>query len=393
MGVAKTEWMETQERGWAEIEDTYVCEDCVHDEFLKQRLRAAVEANECDYCGRTAEKSIAAPVRVIQEIVGETVSHFFAEPSESGCPYDGGFIIEPTDTDDVLLTLNLNCDDGLFADIKDAFTNDDWIPAAQGHWSSLHPNETLRYSWDRFSRWVQHETRFFFSQVSNSSDDHEPQEIRVGDVLPTIGDLVTDLGLISNFPSKRKFYRARRWKPGATWVPSADTLGAPPSESATAGRMNPAGISYLYLADEEDTAIKEIMGDSSGEVVVAEFATIRELKVLDLIRLPDKPSIFDADRRDEREGIIFLEHFVGAISQPTAKDGREHVSYAPSQVMSEYFALVFKNDNIAHIEGIRYPSAVLSGGHNLVLFPTTRGVKRIFGTVEFHKSTMKAFKP
>jgi hypothetical protein len=104
--------------------------------------------------------------------------------------------------------------------------------------------------------------------------------------------------------------------------------------------MNPAGISYLYLAAEEGTAAREIIGESAADVVLAEFATVRELNVLDFTHLPAKPSVFDAGHRDQREGIIFLEHFVEAISQPVAKDGREHVSYAPSQVVSEFFALV-----------------------------------------------------
>jgi RES domain-containing protein len=389
MGGVKNAWIEAQERGWEEIEDKYACEACVQDEFLKGRVRAAVEANECDYCGRTAKEPIAAPVRVVQEIVGDAVLHFFAEPGESGCPYDGGFIIESTDTEDVLLTLDLNCNDELFGDIKDAFTNDDWIPAANGHWLSLHPNEALRYSWDRFCRWVQHETRFFFSQISESTDDYGSQEIDGRNVLPVIGELVSDLGLISTVPKDSVFYRVRKRREGCDWSPSAETMAAPPSDRSTAGRMNPAGISYLYLAIEELTAIKEIIGKSASDVAVAEFKSVRELKVLDLTCLPKKPSLFDGERRDQREGLIFLGHFVEAITKPVEKDGREHVSYVPSQVVSEFFALVFESGGGIALDGIQYPSAVHQGGRNLVLFPTKRGVNRVFGAVNFNRAYTK----
>jgi hypothetical protein len=383
MGVVKTEWMEAQERGWADIDDKHVCEECVDDEFLQQQIRLAVAVDTCDYCHRTERNAIAAPVCVVLDRVGETVNYYFSEPAMSGCPYDGGWLIEPTNTVEALLSLDLRCHDDLFADIEDAFTNDDWIPAADGHWSSLHPSEVFKYSWDRFCQWVQHETRFYFSQISYSPDDYEPQQIDGRNVLPEIGKLVASLGLISTLPKDSVFYRARNRTYGDNWAPGAESMGAPPSQQATAGRMNPAGISYLYLAFDELTAVGEVIGDISSEVAVAEFEAVRNVRVLDLTRLPDKPSIFDAERREQREGLIFLDHFVNAISMPVTKDGYEHVSYVSSQVVSEFFALVFKNADSSMLEGIEYRSSVCAGGKNLVLFPTRRGYKTEFSTVSF----------
>jgi hypothetical protein len=43
MGGVKNEWIEAKERGWSEIDDKYVCEECVHDTYLKQQVRAALE--------------------------------------------------------------------------------------------------------------------------------------------------------------------------------------------------------------------------------------------------------------------------------------------------------------------------------------------------------------
>jgi RES domain-containing protein len=389
MGLVKKRWIENQERGWSEIDDKYVCDECIDDEFLKSEIRSATTANRCDYCDREAAEPIASPVGVVQSRIGETVTNFFGEPTGAGCPYDQGWIIEPTDTEDVLLTIGLDCNDALFADIKESFTNDDWIPVANGHWLSLHPSESLRYSWDRFSRWVQHETRFFFSQISYSTDDDGPQEIDGRQVLPIIGGLATDLGLIATVPKNQVFYRVRQRRPDSDWVASADTMGAPPPEKASAGRMNPAGISYLYLAEEEQTAIREIVGKSSAQVMVAEFKAVQDLHVLDLTALPAKPSIFDSDRREQREGLFFLGHFVAAITQPVEKDGREHISYVPSQVVSEYFALVFRDRNGTALDGVRYQSSAHSGGRHLVLFPSSRSVNRVFSGVEFVRGYAK----
>jgi hypothetical protein len=118
-------------------------------------------------------------------------------------------------------------------------------------------------------------------------------------------------------------------------------------------------------------------------VAIAEYETTRELRVLDLTVLPAEPSIFDADKRDQLEGLRFLRKFVDEICQPIEKDGREHIGYVPSQVVSEYFALVHRDGENAGVDGVVYPSAVNRGGRNLVLFPTRRGPDRQFSMVRF----------
>ena len=62
------------------------------------------------------------------------------------------------------------------------------------------------------------------------------------------------------------------------------------------------------------------------------------------------------------------------ICQPVQKDGREHINYVPSQVVSEYFAQVFKTPEGKMLDGIVYPSAVALGSVNLALFPRSGNV-------------------
>lgn len=134
--------------------------------------------------------------------------------------------------------------------------------------------------------------------------------------------------------------------------------------------MNPAGISYFYLALEERTALAETLDNPPTRVALAAFVSKVEIRILDLTQLPSIPSVFDNDEYDNREAILFLDGFVDAISEPTKKDGREHIDYVPSQIVSEYFAQVFtlaeKDENL---DGMMYPSAVMPGGKNIVLFP------------------------
>lgn len=63
----------------AEIDDKCVYEECVHDETLKQQVRAALESDECDYCGNTAEELIAAPVRVAQDHSSDRLANTIRE--------------------------------------------------------------------------------------------------------------------------------------------------------------------------------------------------------------------------------------------------------------------------------------------------------------------------
>lgn len=381
MGQEKSKWMEAENRGWCEL-DGYVCAECVEDEFLKDIIRKNVSRRLCDYCERKTRAHSAAPVSILMEPVGNAVFYHFNDPTKSGVPHDEGFIIESTDTIDVLNALSFGCHDRLFDDIANAFTNQEWVRAAGGNWASSHPHEAMSESWSNFANIVQHNVRFFFQHPSTSNatswQEYGPQQI-----LPVIGKLVKKLKLLNKLPVGIDLFRVRERLEDADWELNDEQMGAPPPEKASAGRMNPAGISYLYLAFEQETALAEVLSRPSSEAAIAYFVTQRDVNVLDLTNLPSKPSIFDNVHRSEREGILFLEIFADDISKPVQKNGREHIEYVPSQVVSEYFALLFKTHLGKNLDGIAYRSSVRPNGRNLVLFPTERGFPRKFDQVKF----------
>jgi RES domain-containing protein len=133
--------------------------------------------------------------------------------------------------------------------------------------------------------------------------------------------------------------------------------------------MNPAGISYLYVSLEQKTALAEVARRPGSRAFVAFFSAKNEIPVLDLTRLPRKPSVFEEDESETREAILFFESFIDAICQPVNRDGFEHIEYLPSQVVSEFFAQVFRTEHGAQLDGVLYPSTVMPGGRNLVIFP------------------------
>jgi len=389
MGLAKTEMMDAEERGWYEP-DGHVCAYCVEDEYLKDVIREHADQRQCDYCGRQTEAYSAAPVVVLMEPIAHAVLYYFNDPTQAGVAYDGEWMATLVGTHEVLSTIRLECDDQLFEDIADAFVYTEWVRAAEGHWLTSHPHEELSALWDNFVDIIKHEVRFFFQHPSATKPTNpwvrDPQSI-----LHAIEDLVKRLGLIKSLAINTSLLRVRARDEGADWEASADQMGAPFPDRARAGRMNPAGISYLYLAFEQETALAEVLSGPPCAAVIAQFQTQRELQILDLTNLPEEPSIFDEAKRDLRESLLFLENFIEEISQPVRKDGREHIDYVPSQVVCEYFALVFQVTADQHLDGIVYPSAVRPGGRNLVLFPTERGYKRRFDQVEYKVAWEQSF--
>lgn len=360
--------MEDSELGWTPP-DKFVCDNCVEDEFLKQLIRDAASEPSCDYCGRSADEPIAAPVEVLMEPIAFAVNRSFGEPGEAGVPYDEGeYVVGSTDTGDVLMQLEFDCHESLFEDVAAAFDNEYWVPAANGHWLSSHRHEELLDLWHRLVEVVKHRSRFFFQRVAVESG-LVATTINPAAVLRSVAESATDLGLFRTLGVGTRLYRVRARDAGASWAPTAKELGAPPREIARAGRMNPAGIPYLYVARDQATAIAEVAGTPPCTLVLAEFRASRELTLLDLGDLPDLPSVFDQSKSQERENLIFLQKFSSELSRPVAKDGREHLEYAPTQVVCEFFAQGHEAEGARRVDGIIYNSAVLPGGRNIVLFP------------------------
>ena len=370
------------ERGWV-APDKFVCPDCVEDTYLKGLIASDADSAICDYCGREDDFAMAAPVEAIMPAVMGALNHHFAEPAAAGVPYEtreGGYAVDLTDTAEALMSLPLECDDELFDDIVAAIVNDAWVSAAGGHWASMQTNQELIYGWQRFSEHVKHRQRYFFTL---SESDYGP-DIEPSRLMPALAAVVSELGLIDRMEPDTPLFRMRLRSATDSWPLDVGNLGAPPPDKATAGRMNPPGISYLYLALESATAAAEIVRGPPCILAVARFCTRRSLAVLNLTDLPEIPSLFDVDRLRQRELLLFLKEFVDAISRPVEKNGGEHVEYVPSQVVCEYFASVFRPE--VPLDGLLYPSAVHPGGRNLVLFPRHEEFENFFPHVEFQNA-------
>lgn len=148
---------------------------------------------------------------------------------------------------------------------------------------------------------------------------------------------------------------------------SADEMGAPPSEKASAGRANSQGISCLYLADEVETTIREVRAGAFDFICVGKFELQEDIIVVNLKSI-DKISPFI-------EGLDLLEHAINKehlkkINTEMGKVLRRSDSildYVATQYISDFIkSLNIENDK--KYAGLEYNSTMNPKGFNLAVF-------------------------
>ncbi|BBZ31296.1 hypothetical protein MMAD_55910 (plasmid) [Mycolicibacterium madagascariense] len=361
--------MAAEARGyWAT--DRTVCLAHVDDSVLKAAIADHLSEPNCSYCEIVGDDSnpVAAPLDDLLDVFMVGVRHLYEEAEASGVPIQPGRQVTTVyDADDVVwevleehATTGRTPDDGLASDITAALTTQSWV---RRDWQRLTPDQVLQYSWDSFKELVKYSTRFFFTgALGDASADGE--RLSVLEFFRQLAAVLSQTPEIFPQPCPRLF----RGRMTATDPDPSDydaaKLGPPPPQRAAANRMSPAGISMFYGATDLDTAVAEIGAHSSyGYAVTGEFTTAREVRLIDLTKLPAIPSIFDEQSFRSYYTISFLHNFVRDLTLPVDLDGREHIDYVPTQVFTEYLKYSFP----ARVDGLMFPSAQ-GPGANVVVF-------------------------
>ena len=372
MGLAKDRIMKGL-RGWSLLGDKSACHNCIEDDALKSFVKATADQDHCDYCGRSAKKPIAVAVDDLVNHINDSLLSEYADPDDEGVIYEsreGGYQgVEVFDTWDLLDEIigNPLANDDLLRDVATAF-NHYWC---QKHFAQLKPEEALKYGWEEFTRTVNHSRRYLFSIAP---DEHAEgrgfEEIPPAQFLGRLEEVINQVDLVRLLPAGTRIVRGRAHHPHERFTAAAE-LGTPTVRAACySNRMSPAGIPMFYGAFDENTVRAELYDSlrSKQIITVGTFLTARAFRVLDLTNLPGIPSLFDTENRHKRPGLKFLCHFVQDLSGPISKDGREHIDYVPTQVVTEYFRKVFRDDQGEPVKGITYNSSRRGMGKCCVLF-------------------------
>lgn len=148
-------------------------------------------------------------------------------------------------------------------------------------------------------------------------------------------------------------------------------MEAPPEDKATSGRANAEGISRLYLADTEDTVLKEIRAGAYDFVSIARFKAVKKLTVVDFTAL-DRYSPFSlgidisvlAVNKDN------LENINKELGRPMRRNDNV-LDYVPTQYLVDYIESIRDDSGNRVYDGVKYKSVMNPGGENLAIFDKT----------------------
>ena len=356
----------------------FVCMYCFEDAGLIGFIRTHVSANECSFCSSSRSYPIAAPMHLVSEHFTRCLfqEYDLAVEQLGWSGREGGWIGGAVDAEELayhVLELEFPQDNGdtLLPLLFGEYADQDWCEAnAYG----LNDQEVARYSWEHFCRVVKQERRFFF--LRDEGDPGEPDVYCPGDVLETIFEYAARMNLLKEMPAGSLVFRAR-WEGSIPHLEGPEELGPPPPEMANQpNRMSPAGISMFYGSDDEETALRETSRGASYFAVGC-FETLRPIVLLDLTTLPPVPELFDpipdGTEVPTRRILKFLHHVTTEMSRRIERDGREHVEYVPTQIVTEFIRDQLTWDN-RRVDGIKYSSSVHPGHVSCVLFANQRNI-------------------
>jgi hypothetical protein len=137
----------------------------------------------------------------------------------------------------------------------------------------------------------------------------------------------------------------------------------PLPDRALENRANPKGIPYPYMATDKETAMSETRPWPGATLTVAQFKTVRDLKLIDCSKDVGALHPFAYHGTNptsgERERVVWCQINEG-FSRPVERS--DHVAdYVPTQILAELF-----KDN--GYDGLKYRSSISSVGTNIVLF-------------------------
>ncbi len=139
---------------------------------------------------------------------------------------------------------------------------------------------------------------------------------------------------------------------------SKNKIAAPPPIISSAGRMNRAGVSFLYLATDAETAVAETRPHPGHYCSYGEFESTKQLRIADLSSL----EVTDFSASDKRlDEYLLLKTLDDLFSMPITPEGR--AEYQFTQLLADSFRK-------SGFDAICYRSSVGSGKNYVVFNPS-----------------------
>lgn len=332
----------------------FCCCNCFADTEIRAIINGNKTVGNCDYCG-----SINVPVyeigkdRTIAELFDGLLDIYTPAPDLPGdFPNDQTDLIKNIfcnnwhifnlKPDGVYRLITALCADR-YKDQPELFNSPVGILQSQDQ-DYLEHNSILKNNcWDDFVDGIKCKNRFHSSYINTDK---------------------LFVFLRCAVKSHRKgetFYRSRICPDEKGY--SRTEMGPPPDPISKGGRVNPAGISILYLSDSRDTTLYEIRAGVYDYVTVGRFKLQKDIEVINLADI-DKISPFigidyDFDFTQYAMNIEHLKMIAQEIAKPLRNDNA--LDYIPTQYISDFI----RSKGYA---GIEYFSTMRKNGTNLAVF-------------------------
>ena len=358
--------MEEEAKGFYSVGNKFVCSKCISEPDIDKFIKKNGNTSECSYCGGKRSKVVHFDVLI--RFMLSCISSEYGEPNDEGLFWDKGWVGEVFGIHDLLWELGVSIEnDGLRSDILDSLSDGQWC---QRDFCHLNPSSALSSGWREFVNVVKHKSRYVFYRLEDESDYRAYEEIPPNVFLYALCDVISTLKLYKTLPIDTGIIRVRIHDKKKEIV-NVSELAPPPEQYAIyPNRMSPSGIPMFYGAFDRKTAIGETYSIKKNDQVatVGTFCVLKPLNLIDFSKLPKPVGIFSECSRKERHGISFIREFLTDFTAPVKKDGREHIDYVPTQIISEHFRYIHNNPDGKKIDGIIYPSSKLRGKKAIVLF-------------------------
>lgn len=331
----------------------YCCIDCFNSRVLKKYIKEnSIGGEYCHFCKKDSRFCIVPEdleyyfrnlVELYTPIVDFMPSYFMRD-------YDGSNLSEKISEDWYHLFSNdfagnieelLESIFGSYNPVtEDGIDLESWVEDRHSWMSGYGPSEQLKEEWGAFCSEIINENRYFPTKSINL------------DVLNYASMLQV------SFNPNKYLYRARKSNNDKKIPPSK--MGSPPPDLSQNGRANPRGIPYLYLADEVETAMREVRPNSENFITVGNFKILKKLMLFDL----SNPIIEDPFELGENLSYLlrllsFFRILAYELSKPIEPDNKD-LDYIPTQYLCEYL----KHQGY---DGLVYNSS-MGQGNNVVLF-------------------------
>jgi len=370
MGRVKQQLIEFETMNLGSIPEKNLCIKHVEDKAIQSFIRKNYENGYCDYCGKNLK---VVSLEDLMFFIMEGIS-FFYEDAANFMPYnsrEGGYLGQTYTKEELICDLvELKTEPfELTEDIIDSITDSVVWAEPNAHYNS--PSDELIYRWNYFKDVVKHKSRYLFYDYDSTDiyDDYSGRDISI--ILKEVGKIITQLGLIQSIEAKEVLLRCRQHKTGEKISELTEIVSPPTKFAIYPNRFSPSGIPMLYAAFDKETAFSETVDYSnkkSNQMSFGEFKLNKKINVIDFSKLPPIPSIFDVKKKKKYFLISFLHDLIKDMTKGISRDGKEHIEYVPTQIVTEYFRYVFNKNRKAKIDGLIYPSSKNNPKKAIVIF-------------------------